>query len=316
MSKHTNKNTRLIIILAALIVISVGLALTERGGQSGNIQADKFKIEDTTAIDRINIKSPKVDHSLERTSSGWQLNETYDVDPSLIKIASFILNNVQAKRPVSRVSNEEIVNELKTVGYAVSIELKSGDTRRLIVGGNATKTRAYFMEADDDRAYIVEIPGYSNYLSGIFELTTDQWRDRLLFSSSWRTIQQLTLDFFEPYRTDLEIGFDGNFLAAKGVTKMDTTAFMKYIGQYEYFQINDFLQDGKYPRYDSLKGTNPVAILKLKDIDVSKNSELKIFNKIPGERFYLVTDEAEQMMVIDAGRMDNLLVSPQEFISE
>ena len=85
--------------------------------------------------------------------------------------------------------------------------------------------------------------------------------------------------------------------------------------QFQYFQINDFLEKGKYEKYDSLLQTEHMAILTIKDIDQTKNRKLNVYPLIKGESFYLLTDEKEEMMVIDSKRMNNLLSKKDQFIS-
>ena len=161
----------------------------------------------------------------------------------------------------------------------------------------------------------MEIPGYNNYISGIFELTENQWRDRVLFSTTWRSLQSLNIDYIES-EEDLDIFFDEKFLTVKGVNKLDTTSLMDYIGQYQYFQINDFLEKGKYKKYDSLFQTKHMAVVTINDIDTSKNRKLEVYPLMEGENFYLLTDEKEEMMVIDRKRMENILSKKAQFISK
>lgn len=312
-----NKRTiRLSATLFILISISCLLALSDSKNNSKRENLDIFQISDTTSILSIEISRGEDLITISRTDSGWTLNQKYPVDPSLIKIISNILQRVTIKRPVSRLSNEDIINEINETGSKITVTKKNGDNLSFSAGGNATKTIAYYLIHGENRAYIVEIPGYRNYLSGIFELTANQWRDRKLFTSSWRTIQYLNIDYQNRDRQDVIIAFKNRFLDIEGVASMDTTALLNYLSQYEFFQINDFLEPGGYPRYDSLKATTPFVKLGLKDIDPDKNKQLLIYPKIAGERFFLVTDQTNEMMVIDEKRMKNLLVEPGQFISK
>ena len=88
------------------------------------------------------------------------------------------------------------------------------------------------------------------------------------------------------------------------------------MGQYEYFQINDYLEKGKYPKYDSLSLTTPMAELTVRDIDLSKDVDLRIFPLLKNQNFYLVVGRKEEMMVIDSKRMSNILSKKDQFISK
>lgn len=309
-----NRTTKLAIILIGLILISLGLAFYDGSNSHRFVDTDVFQVKDTSAIQSITIKGSKFSNKIQKSEGEWVLNDEFKIDQSLIKIVKNILVQVVVKRPVSKISNEEIISELKSSGYLVAVEMENGEELRFYAGGDTGKTKAYFLEEGSDRANLVGIPGYQNYLSGIFELTTYQWRDRLLFASNWRTIQLLNFDYSSEGQSDLDIKFDGTFLAVSGVNKLDTGRMMSYIQQYEYFQINDFLEAGRYPKYDSIGKTVPMVRIELRDIDKTKSRVLEVFPLIKGEKFYLIKDEKAQMMVIDAARVANLMASPGDFI--
>lgn len=308
------KNTKLFIVLIVLIAVSISLALIDTGSKRNSFEVDIFQVSDTATIQSISIKGDGINNVIEKNDGQWVLNGNYKTDESLIKIISTILSQVVIKRPVAKLSNLEILEGLKNNGREVTILQKDGSKISFLSGGNDSKTTSYFANLSGDQVYIVEIPGYKNYISGIFELTENQWRDRLIFSTSWRTLKTLSIDY--KGKPNFHIAFEDRFLKVGGVDKMDTTALLEYLEQYQYFQINDYLDEGDYPKYDSLLKTNPFANITISDIDDSRNKSLMIFPKMQGERFYLLTDEAKEMMVVDEKRMESLLVSPEQFKSD
>lgn len=307
------KIKKLSFIFVGLLVVS--LALNWVGNKEKISSSDKllFAIADTTQISVLTITSKADTITIKREDNQWTLNGQYHVDPQLVYLSQRILSAVQTQRPVSRSNFEGIKSELVSSGRQVRIELSNGRSKTFYAGGNAAKTTAYFGKEDLSEIYTVSIPGYKSYLSGIFELSLNQWRDRVLFASSWRTIQKLSIDYTAPEKRDLSISFDNSFLKVESIAKLDTTVLMKYLQPLEYFQLNDYLDSGSFPRYDSLLEVEPLAKLTLEDIDISKNSLLTVFPIINGERFYLLTDESNQMIVVDQQRMDNLLAEPSLF---
>ncbi|MEQ6120844.1 DUF4340 domain-containing protein [Reichenbachiella sp. MALMAid0571] len=307
------KNTKLTIILVALIVVSVIIALTGKRENHRSFDVNMFAVNDTSAITSVTITGRNYTNELTKTTNGWTLNDQYLADPNMIHIMQSILSQVKVKRPVAKLNHDEIVRNLKEQGRKVSLKYDDGSQWEFVAGGNASKKDAFYMK--DDKAYFVEIPGYNNYISGIFELTENQWRDRLLFSSTWRSLKSLEIDYMDE-NEKLKIYFDNKFLAVEGVNKLDTTALMTYMSQYEYFQINDYLEKGKYPKYDSLCQTTPIAKLTIHDIDLTKDANLRIFPLLKGQNFYLVVGRKEEMMVIDSKRMSNILSEKDQFISK
>jgi hypothetical protein len=311
---NLKKNTKLLIILIGLILVSAAIAIFEGGSKNDDFDSDIFQVKDSVSLVVVRIENGEIINNLEKKNGKWQLNGQFAIDDNLTKIMTTILAQVQVKRPVARLNNEELFNDLMENGNQVSITLVDGSTSKFISGGNNAKSISYFAVLNSKQVYIVEIPGYNNYISGIFELTKNQWRDRVLFSSSWRTLKELEIAYLNA--EDTKITFEDRFLKIQGINEMDTTALLTYLEQYEYFQINDYLVAGNYPKYDSLSLTDPIANISISDIDNSKNRQVNIFAKMKGERFYLLTDPSNQMMVVDEKRMESLLVRSNQFKSE
>lgn len=305
--KQLNKH---IAVLVGLVLVSLGLFfLGNQKGSQASFDTVLFQVKDTAGLKHIHVERKGSVLDIAKGES-WALDNGDKVDLSLIRVTKAIMSQVQVVRPVSKLSFDEIKNDLKTKGSKVTITTDEGDLA-FIAGGNANKSVCYFADSDLSEIYVVAIPGYQNYLSGIFELTRNQWRDRLLFDSNWRSIQNLNIDYATG--DQLEIYFDKKMLAVRGVSHLDTAAFMSYLGQYQQFLLNDYLDEGQYPRYDSLASQEPLATLTIKDLDVDLSRTLRVYPLISNEKFYLLKDEKEQMIVLDKQRVEQLLQKPKYF---
>ena len=62
------------------------------------------------------------------------------------------------------------------------------------------------MPVDENQPMIVNIPGYESYVAGIFEIPTNDWRDRTIFSTNYRTLQKLEVQYaqFPEYNFSIE----------------------------------------------------------------------------------------------------------------
>lgn len=306
-----DKNTKLLVILAGLVLVSVFISFSGKEDNRQSFDPQMFTVKDTSMIESVAISSNTV-NEITRRNGIWRLNDKFNADFNMVEVMKSILSQVKVKRPVAKLNQEDIIKDLKLTGKKVTVNYTDGTSSNFIAGGNSSKKDSYYLM--DEKAYLVEIPGYNNYISGIFELTENQWRDRVLFSTTWRSLQSLNIDYTNE-EEDLEVFFDEKFLAVKGVNQLDTTSLMEYIGQFQYFQINDFLEKGKYKKYDSLFQTEHTAVITISDIDASKNRKLQVYPLMKGESFYLLTDEKQEMMVIDSKRMDNILSKKGQFIS-
>ncbi|SMD32344.1 hypothetical protein SAMN04488029_0689 [Reichenbachiella faecimaris] len=311
------KIKKLSFVFVGLLMVSLLLMWVGKKDRAiSSVDKNLFAIADTTQITGIVIQYGGKAIAIQRGDNEWSINNQHKADPQLIYLSQRILSAVETQRPVSKSNLETIKKELLESGRQVTVELSGGESKHFYAGGNTAKTTAYFGNQDLTKIFTVAIPGYQSYLSGIFELTLNQWRDRVLFASSWRTVQHLTVDYADPVLNDLNIYFDNQFLAVNGVSDLDTTVLMTYLQPLEFFQLNDYLNPGAFPRYDSLLNVEPIAQISLEDINVTNNRQLKVYPKIDGQRFYLLTNAANEMMVVDEGRMQRLMAQPVQFQKE
>ena len=166
---------------------------------------------------------------------------------------------------------------------------------------------------DEEEVYQVQIPGYNEYVGGIFELNKDQWRDRLVLNDSWRTIQKLQLDYQDESKQDLTISFDKDFFLVEGVQQLDSNLVVNYLNQFQYFQANEWISKGRFPRYDSLSAMPVLAKLTIESINYDLPILLEIYPKLPGDRIYLVMTYDESMFVVDDQRMSQILLENKDF---
>ena len=155
------------------------------------------------------------------------------------------------------------------------------------------------------------MPGYKDNVVDIFLLHPDQWRDRLVLDASWRSIQELSLT--RRNEDPLTLTFDDKFFLVNGSTAQDSSAVVDYLNQFQYFEANEMLSAGRFPRFDSLAQTQPLATIEIDDIKQGEPIQLSIFPTLDNQAYHLVISEGE-MMVIDAGRVEGLLASAQDFL--
>ena len=155
------------------------------------------------------------------------------------------------------------------------------------------------------------MPGYRDNVVEIFQLHPDQRRDRLVFDGSWRTIQSLQISY--PQADDLEIAFDEKFFLINGRAPSDSSALIDYVNQFQFFQVNEMISTGRFPLFDSLSKTEPIATVIIDDINLQDPFKLFIYPKEANQPYHLVKDAQNQLMVLDAQRVRNILVDAKVF---
>ena len=305
-----HKNYRLLIILGILVAISVALGLYSGKKSSSNFRVDIFSIPDTSAIESIAIEGSQPVNLVRAEDGSWKVNDRFKVSPNLRNLLLSLLNQVTVRRPVSNIQKDEISEGLRD-NKKVSINV-AGETLSYYVGGNPARTQSYFMLADSDQPYIVEIPGYRNYLSGIFDLTEYQWRDRRLFNTHWRSLQSLKVSYPTNIKSDLNIYFENAFFKVERVSRLDTTALMEYLATYELFEANEFIPRGFSVAYDSLSQLEPLAIIDLEEINAANNQRLSIYPKLDHDDYILTSNKDGELSLTDFRRIRPFLLRPSD----
>ncbi|WP_258098467.1 DUF4340 domain-containing protein [Marinoscillum pacificum] len=293
------KNKKLLGVFVLLLISNLIFLFV--GGKSSGVSFNeqKFALMDTAGVSFIKLNDIK----LSRGPQGqWLVDEEYAVDPNLDRLLFSILNRVRVQKPVE-IPQEE----------GIKVEISGDQPMTYHVWGNPTKTRTYFSMDGDDEVYQVQIPGYNEYVGGIFELKKDQWRDRLVLNESWRTIQNLQLDYLDEGKKDINIKFDKDFFLVEGVQQLDSNAVVEYLNQFQYFQANEWVSKGRFEQYDSLSTKPVLAKLTIESINYDLPIMLEIYPKLPGDRIYLVMTYDESMFVVDDRRMSQILLQNKDF---
>lgn len=299
------KNQTRIVILVLLLLGNILFLIFAETSSGVSFDEDLFVVADTSEISSVTMASGQNRIVLERSQKGWQVNQKYPADENLVRVLLSILKRVRVKKPVD-VTQEE----------AVGVGITGGKPMSLSVWGNPTKTRTFFSLTGSGEAYEVVIPGYKEYVGGIFELNPDQWRDRLVLNESWRTIQNLTLNYLQSEESDFSIQFDQDFFRVDKVDQIDSSAVVDYLNQFQYFEANEWISKGRFSKYDSLATTPPLAILQIESINSEFPILLDIYPQLGNDPFHLVVGQDDAMMAVDKRRIKGILLKPNDFQSK
>lgn len=311
-----NKNITLIVILGILVLISLTLALT--GRRDFNTLADKgiFQVQDTAKIDQISIKSKGHEISLKKNNDGiWALNDKYKAGQNIVKVLLAILKDVEVMRKVPKNHAGEIAEKIKNEGYLISVYGNDQLLESFYSLGNDTKTLSWFMQENGNFPMAVHIPGYQSYVAGIFEIPLNDWRDRLILSTNYRTLRSISVSYsqFPEHGFEIITGFD--IPIVKDVQPLDTAKMMSYIEQFGYLQADRFIDHGQSGHYDSLANTPHTVTIAVKDIDEKNTKTLLFFPLLKDDPMMLgLIKEDDQLVLFSANRIQGLFAVKSDFI--
>ena len=98
---------------------------------------------------------------------------------------------------------DSVAMVMDSQGVKISLYHTDELLQEFLAGGNSAKTQAYFKKPSEKESFLMDIPGYRVYASGIFELEENGWRDKYVFNFNWRNFQSLKSVFPDNQKNNL-----------------------------------------------------------------------------------------------------------------
>lgn len=305
------------VILAMLVISAIVLGLTNNVSKSTLENSEIFAVQDTARVDLISITSGDETIRLQKTDGVWTLNDKYKAEQNIVRVLLSILKDAKVVRNVPKTQAGSISEMIRKHGYLVEISADGKILQSFYAAGNENKTVSYMMPVDAVTPMLVNIPGYESYVAGIFEIPADDWRDRTILSTTWRSLQKLDVDFVQYPEYSFTIEFKFNFLQIDGIKNLDTARMMSYIEQFNYIQADKYLAKGQNEKYDSLMQTPETVTISVTDINPENSKSIHFYPLIPDDPMMLgYVKEDEQMVLFQANRIQSLFAVKEEFETE
>lgn len=309
---QTKRNLILLIIFLILLGWTVIYINLEHKPEGLSINELKFSVSDTASINQITITGNDSKNVLSKASGNWKVNETYLMDPSMHKVLMSVLNQVRVKRTVPKTDLIKISEDISKNGFKIEIKSSSEPDHVFYAGGNGISI-SYFMD-EDEIPFIVHLPGYESYVTGIFEVAENDWRDRLIFKTSWLGIKSLDLSYPENANSNISIRAENNLYTVAGVSRLDTASLMGFLDRISYFYTDQYIDAGQVEAYDSLKETKPFALLKVNSLGMDKPVNIEFYSQIPGDNVIMAVLQDEQMCLFSSNRIRPVFINREDLI--
>ncbi|MEP0986925.1 hypothetical protein [Ekhidna sp.] len=292
-----SKSLKYIILITLLLITNLWLFFSDSMSRQDS-SSKYFDSEDLSAVSRIQFDVDNEIIKLELTGKGWILNESFKADEGFVNTLLSVLQRVEVGRTFENLDQDVI--------GAVEVEFDFNSRYRFQFASNPTQTKSYFIS--NGKTMEVAVPGYRDNVIDFFTLHPDQWRERLIFDGTWRTIQRVLIESVAD--ESIEIKFDEKFFLVNGNQPNDSTSVINYLNQFEYFQANEMISEGRFPEFDSLSQTIPMAKITLDDIKSDEPTVLSVFPRIGNQQYHLMVKDGEERMVVDARRVSQILTGP------
>ena len=292
------RNIRLFVLLVMLTALASAVYIFQQDGNRIIVDPTLFKVEDLTKIDGVVLESQKGKVKLHYESTGWKVNDRFDADRQLITVLFATLEQAQPKRPVAIGLGDSVNAHLDSAGILVSLFEGTVLRKKFQAGGDGKKKEAWFRLNKNSEAYVMTIPGYRVYVSQIFDLDENGWRDKRIFDFSWRNFKSLSATFPADLAADFEISMKGAFFSISDMENSDTAKVNTYLDDLSLLRADQIISAGFSERCDSLAGTLPVNSIEIKDI-ANRTYRLDLFQPIKGEKLILAKAHQNDLVLFD-----------------
>jgi len=307
------KNLILLVIFLALLGWTLIYINLEQKQEGLSINEYKFTVEDTASINTITITGNNFRNILSKESGYWMVNDTYLLDLSMQKVLMSVLNQVRVKRTVPKNDLSRISEDIVENGFKIEIKSTAEPERIFYAGGNGISL-SYFME-DDMIPYIVHLPGYESYVTGIFEVAENDWRDRLIFQTSWLGIKSLDLSYPGNPANSIGISAENNLYRVNGISRLDTASLMGFLDEISFFYTDQYIDPGQVASYDSLKNTKPFAVLIVNSLGMNEPIEIQFYPQLSGDNVIMGVLQNQQMCLFSTKRIESIFKKKADFIA-
>lgn len=267
---QASKNKILTISLAGLLVISTLLFIYQGKRDRVTVNEDYFNPGRVDLVDKVELESSKGNVSLSLTNNRWKVNSAYEADANMIKVLFATLGEMKVRRPLAQAVSDSIGSYVQHNGVKVRLWSAGNRVAEFVAGGNSQKTEAWFVKSGESQPFIMVIPGYRVYVSGIFELDESGWRNKRIFDFNWSNFKSLKATYYAEPNQGFEVEKQGRHFGIKGL-KTDTSRLNTYLDDVSLLFALEFLAVK-----DTLHVPKPVALIEVTDFG-DRKYKLELF---------------------------------------
>ncbi len=306
------KNKQQFILLLALVSATIAFYWSGNGGENFAVDKAIFKNFDLTGITEISLESNNSNVMLTYDGSRWRVNDHFPADAAMIDVLFATLQQAEPKRPLASSMQDSVATSLQRNGVKVSLFTAGELQKTFVAGGNEGKNQAFFLDTEGGEVYVMTIPGYRVYVSGIFELAENGWRDKYVFGFNWRNFHSLDVRFPQRPSDNFVVEMDNNYFSVQGLNQVDTTKLNDFLDNVSLLTVQDYVVSND--RLDSLAKVDPVVILLVKDI-AQREYRLQLYPPSDKSRQYTGLIDGSQWALFQEGMAANL-IRPRTFFGK
>jgi hypothetical protein len=305
------KNKRLLILLIVLLSAAVGVYWLTQEKENDLVDKNIFRDYDLKSINEILLESFSQKISLKYSGTRWKVNDQFGANADMIEVLFATLQQAEPKRPIASLLQDSIGRMMREKGVKVSLFAEGNLKKTFYAGGNTLKSQAYFMDADEGIPYLISIPGYHVYVSGIFELAESGWRDKFVFGFNWRNFQRLEMNFPKKPSDDFVVAMQNSYFSIQGLARIDTTRLNDFLDDVSLLTVDEFVDPVSV--LDSLSTVAPLVSILVTDI-ARKEYLLELYPPMGKDLRYLGLVNSKEWGLFQKSKISGI-IHPRNFFA-
>lgn len=317
------KLRRSLIVLSILLVIAIiALPLINKAGKQNLTEKKNFAVKDVETIDSIFLANRSGEYVLLRKQEDnvWTANNAFKVAPDKIERLLKTIRKIEAKNPVAKSAQKQVVANLATNGRKVEIYQNGKKTITYYVGGTTADETGTFMYIEGSTIpFVVHIPGFMGYLTSRYSVNLSDWRDKAIFDTPINKFAAVSVTYPDSADKSFTITRkDGNtFEVSQNGVPAPATSQVKvkpYIAQFAKVTFEAYISGYSENYVDSLRNATPKCIIDIKRTDGTK-AKLSVFYKPVTADTKSVYNKDGELLVYDTDNYFALMEGSPELIT-
>jgi len=306
------KNTRLFLVLFLLLGALLILVFWEPARQGHKLPEELFVVHLSQEIDKIILSRSEGRSEIVKQGNEWKLNDKWKADPDMMILFFEILDRNRVQRQVASSLEDQVDSLLNGSGTEVRIFKNEEEVLAFQIGGYPSQNRTYAKVLSQDRTYELYIPGYNYFIGRVFLLAQNQWRDRRVFTSTWRSLKKLTIDYPHDVEDGFTIEYEIDHLSIGGIKDLDTLKMMNYLDLFSSLRVVEFVEKEDYTKYQSQVESPWIFGVRIDDIDTDRNNQIRIFTRPNAQSAYVGETKGGELVLFDPELVEQLM-RPKEY---
>ena len=314
--KKIYKTALIVIVLAA---VAIYLIVSNSKGTIRKELKD-FAIDDTSTVTKIfMVDKNNKSITLEKKDNYWVVNKDYVARRDLVNVLLKTILRLNVKAPVSRSTHNLIVSKLATNSTKVEIYQNGNLAKTYYVGGSTPDNMGTYMLLEKSSIpFIVDVPGFTGYLTTRFSTELNEWKDRSVFRYKFSDILSVSVENpAAPSQSFRAINYGDNKFGLKNlkdnsdIRDFDTMAVKEYIGHFKNLNFESFVTNIPQQRRDSVLKSRPILTVTVEDRSGLKKT-LRMYLRPNYDKE--VDENTDEVYLWDANRMYGFINNDKDMV--